>query len=117
MTPNDYQAAAARTINYLEDVELTRGEIFLLGHTLAALSEMGEFGDEVKKIVFHRHPMDLNKLTLELGDVCWYIASLCTLLGISLEDVMRANIDKLMIAYPRGFTPEGSRKRHGITDS
>jgi NTP pyrophosphatase (non-canonical NTP hydrolase) len=31
----------------------------------------------------------------ELGDVCWFIAELSTLLGLDLEDVMQSNIDKL----------------------
>ena len=31
----------------------------------------------------------------ELGDVLWYVSQLCTELGMSLEDVMEANIEKL----------------------
>lgn len=31
----------------------------------------------------------------ELGDVCWFVAELSTLMGVSLEEVMQGNIDKL----------------------
>lgn len=31
----------------------------------------------------------------ELGDVCWFVAELSTLMGFTLEDVMQTNIDKL----------------------
>ena len=31
----------------------------------------------------------------ELGDVCWFVAELCTLLNVSMEEVMQKNIDKL----------------------
>ena len=31
----------------------------------------------------------------ELGDVMWFVAELCTLLNVSLEEVMQQNIDKL----------------------
>lgn len=31
----------------------------------------------------------------ELGDVCWFVAELCTLLNVGLEEVMQKNIDKL----------------------
>lgn len=31
----------------------------------------------------------------ELGDVTWFVAELCTLLNVSMEEVMQKNIDKL----------------------
>lgn len=31
----------------------------------------------------------------ELGDVCWFVAEIATLLDVPLEDVMQGNIDKL----------------------
>ena len=31
----------------------------------------------------------------ELGDVTWFVAELCTLLNVSLEEVIQKNIDKL----------------------
>jgi NTP pyrophosphatase (non-canonical NTP hydrolase) len=31
----------------------------------------------------------------ELGDVSWFVASLCTHLGVSFESVLKANIEKL----------------------
>ena len=38
----------------------------------------------------------------ELGDVCWFVAEIATCLGLSLEDVMRANLDKLASRKARG---------------
>lgn len=38
----------------------------------------------------------------ELGDVMWYVARLSDLLGFKLEDVMQANINKLMDRKDRG---------------
>ena len=31
----------------------------------------------------------------ELGDVTWFVAELCTLMNVSLEEVMQKNIEKL----------------------
>ena len=38
----------------------------------------------------------------ELGDVCWFVAEIATLLGFSLEDVMQTNLDKLASRKERG---------------
>ena len=38
----------------------------------------------------------------ELGDVMWFVAELSTLLGLTLEEVMAANIEKLTSRKNRG---------------
>lgn len=38
----------------------------------------------------------------ELGDCCWFIAELATLLGVDLADVMTGNINKLKSRRERG---------------
>jgi NTP pyrophosphatase (non-canonical NTP hydrolase) len=61
---------------------------------------------KVKKIFRDRGGVvsdaDRAALTLELGDVLWYMAELCTQLGISLEDVAARNIEKLRGRQARG---------------
>ena len=42
------------------------------------------------------------EIVKELGDVCWFVAELCTCLGVSLEDVMQKNLDKLASRKARG---------------
>ena len=41
----------------------------------------------------------------------WMIAEACTAFGISLDDVMQTNINKLKSRYPEGFTAERSLHR------
>ena len=38
----------------------------------------------------------------ELGDIMWYIALMCKELGITMDDVAEANIDKLFGRKKRG---------------
>jgi NTP pyrophosphatase (non-canonical NTP hydrolase) len=38
----------------------------------------------------------------ELGDVLWYVAQLSSELGLELEDVARANLEKLRSRQRRG---------------
>ena len=67
--------------------------------TLGLTNEAGEVAGKVKKIFRDRDGLvtdaDRQALTLELGDVLWYVAELCTQLGIDLADVAAANIRKL----------------------
>lgn len=105
MNLNEYQTLAMRTNSETESERCL---------TLAALGlagESGEFADEVKKHLFHGHPLDRERLQKELGDVLWYVASGCLALGVTLEEVAQANVDKLRARYPEGFDPERSRNR------
>ena len=45
---------------------------------------------------------DREALALELGDVLWYLAEICSRLGIRLEDVAEANIAKIADRVERG---------------
>ena len=38
----------------------------------------------------------------ELGDVCWFVAEIATILDLKLEDVMQGNLDKLASRKARG---------------
>lgn len=74
--------------------------------TLGLTNEAGEVAGKVKKIFRDRGGEvtddDRAALTLELGDVLWYLAELCTQLDIRLEDVAAANIAKLESRIRRG---------------
>lgn len=37
----------------------------------------------------------------ELGDVLWYVASACTVLGVTLEDLMEQNLGKVRAKYKK----------------
>ena len=42
------------------------------------------------------------EIVKELGDVCWFLAEVCTVLHVDLEDVMQKNLDKLASRKARG---------------
>ena len=103
MTPNEYQALAMRTLN----PELTEQEI-LLNAVMGLCGESGEVIDHVKKHLCHGHALNKEALVKELGDVAWYLAEAATALGVSLEDILKGNIEKLKRRYPEGFSTEAS---------
>lgn len=106
MQLNEYQKLADRTSNHA----LTPWQKMSNG-CMGMCGEAGECIDILKKVEFQGHSFDPNRLIDELGDVMWYAAQTATGLGISLEDVAKANINKLKARYPDHFTPEQSIHR------
>ena len=77
----------------------------LLTAAVGISAEGGEFMEIVKKIIFQGKPWnDDNRehLIIELGDVCWYVMQACMALGVSLDEVVEGNVDKLKKRYPGG---------------
>ncbi len=106
MTINDYQKLAMTTLN----PRLTEKEVLING-VMGLCGESGEAIDIVKKWLAQGHELDKEKLAKELGDICWYLAETATALGLSLEDIMAANIEKLKTRYPEGFDADRSIHR------
>ena len=83
-----------------------------IAYTAMGLSgEAGEVLDETKKLLYHKHPYDLDKFLKELGDVAWYLAMCSLAHGFTLSEVMEANIKKLQARYPEGFSTDASINR------
>lgn len=108
-----YQKLAARTIPDADTGAyiITDDDVQVLWAAVGLAGEAGETLDEIKKAIFHRHGIDLIKLSKELGDVLWYVVMLCTVTGLDVSAVMQENIDKLHARYPDGFDPSSSIKR------
>ena len=109
LTADDYQRAALRTARA---DELSKDELLLNG-VMGLCGEAGECIDLVKKARFQGHELDREKLKLELGDQMWYSSVAAHGLGFNLSDVLQANIDKLKVRYPDGFSKERSIHREG----
>ena len=73
--------------------------------TLGLTNEAGEVAGKVKKIFRDKGGVitdeDREALKGELGDVLWYLTQICTDLGLTLEEVAQANIDKLFSRLER----------------
>lgn len=111
MNARDYQALAARTLIDGPDVPLTPEETMIVWNAIGVAGEAGEIADLIKKGIFHRHGLDVAKVGEEIGDLCWYLAALCTKLGLDLGVLMQANIDKLRRRYPDGWSSTASQAR------
>lgn len=101
MTGKEYQSLAKRTISK----DRTKDEMLLNG-AMGLCGESGEVMELLKKQLFHNKPFSKENMILELGDVAWYLAEMCTALDITLDDIFEANIEKLKQRYPDGFHPK-----------
>lgn len=81
-------------------------------HAAVGLSgESGEVLDHMKKLWVYERPMDREKVIEEMGDVFHYFTQLMIKMDVTLEEVMRANTNKLEKRYPNGFTKEAAIAR------
>ena len=106
MSINEYQKLAMTTQN----PALSERDVLLNG-VMGLCGESGEAIDIVKKWLAQGHELDKAHLAKELGDIAWYLAETATALGLTLEEILQANIDKLRARYPEGFSTEKSLHR------
>lgn len=101
----EYQALARRTQN----PAITKEQRFK--HAMfGMMSELGEVAGIFQKEA-QGHKVVPVDLIYELGDMLWFIAEFCDVMGFSLEEVAKANIDKLKARYPEGFDEQRSLHR------
>lgn len=100
MTFDEYQKLALKTAHSHPD-DLMDKTIWAMG----VAGEAGEVVEKWKKIVAYKEgevsEQDLTELKKELGDVVWYIAVLAHSLGLSFDEVIKINVDKLADRHKR----------------
>lgn len=101
MELREYQRKAHETSRSTEI-----GGSTLLYPVLGLLGEAGELANKIKKVYRdydgHVDGARHDSIVDETGDILWYLAEICTQLGISLDRVAAMNIDKLHSRQQRG---------------
>lgn len=107
MTPNEYQEKAHTFACYEKPVcyhdfgggQMTSTTIAYTYPAMGLAEEAGEVAGKFAKAIRDEAGVisaeRREAIKKELGDVCWFVAELSTLMGFSLEEVMQHNIDKL----------------------
>ncbi len=115
---NEYQSRAVgmrvslqRLLIRYPDLHPDIIELLSVAYDGLGLGEAGEVQGKIKKIIRDDGGVITDKgreeIKKELGDCLWYVASMCQNLGITMEDVATANIEKLQDRHLRG-TVHGS---------
>jgi NTP pyrophosphatase (non-canonical NTP hydrolase) len=99
MDLSEYQRLSRRTAEYPRTAWLAYPALGLSG-------EAGEVAEHAKKAIRDDGGQVSDErrgaLAKELGDVLWYVAQLASELGLDLEEIAQANLDKLLSRQQRG---------------
>ena len=99
MELSEYQRLSRRTAEYPRAAWLTYPALGLAG-------EAGEVAEHAKKTIRDDAGTVSEErraaMAKELGDVLWYVAQLASELGLELDDIAAANLDKLLSRQRRG---------------
>lgn len=101
MTPNEYQDKAHTFAEYmgLENDDWTYP---VMGLAEEAGEVSGKFAKAVRDCKGEISAERRMEIIKELGDVCWMVAEIATLLNVPLEEVIAHNIEKLKSRKNRG---------------
>lgn len=112
-----YTDLALKTLNK----DVFEQKDLILNASLGLSGEVGEVNDIIKKYMYHGHKLDddtKEKIILELGDVCWYVALMAWAINkTKFEDVLNKNIEKLEKRYHGEFSTEKSVNRKEDSDN
>jgi NTP pyrophosphatase (non-canonical NTP hydrolase) len=79
---------------------------------LGACGEAGELGDAIKKEVIYERPVDRANVVEELGDLRFYIQATMNLYGITEQEVLQQNANKLCVRYKQlRYSDEAAQRR------
>lgn len=102
-----YDAFVAMLFKQLLDDKLD-----LLHGAVGISGEAGELLDAVKKYWIYNKPLDVTNVIEELGDLRFYIQAVMNVLGISEQQVIQQNANKLSIRYKQlRYSDEAAQER------
>ena len=82
--------------------QLSEDKVDLIHAVMGITGEAGELLDAVKKFTIYDKPLDRENVVEELGDLEFYMEQLRQRVGISRDETLKANYEKLKIRY-EGF--------------
>lgn len=82
--------------------QLTPTSAHALHMAVGVSGEAGELLDAIKKQAIYGKPIDIENVIEELGDLEFYMEGLRQAFGISRDEIIQANIDKLSKRYSSG---------------
>lgn len=101
MNFDEYQKLSMRS--FKTEPGLTAQQSKAMLGSIGLAGEVGECTEPVKKWFFHHKrtaEQVRDELREEIGDVLWYAACLADAFYLSLQDIAKNNVEKLLKRYP-----------------
>jgi len=111
--PVDYSTFVSRLLKDGKDIleSLTPEKCNQWHLAVGIAGEAGELADAFKKYVVYNKPLDRKNVIEELGDLEFFIEATRQSIGVSREDVLLANEEKLMTRYKDGYSDFAAQNR------
>lgn len=92
--------------------ELTPEQAGMLHMAVGVSTEANELLDAFKKHTIYQKPLDVENVKEELGDLLFYMSNLMQSVGLTFEEILQHNIDKLSVRYSSGsYSNEQAQER------
>lgn len=95
--------------------EFTLDKANLVHIALGISGEAGELLDAIKKHYAYNKTLDETNVIEELGDLEFYMEALRQHLGVTREQVLKANMGKLLTRYTKGYSDKEASQRKDKT--
>ena len=93
-------------------VQLTPLQASILHMAVGVSGEAGELLDAIKKHAVYQKQLDFDNVREEAGDILFYLTGLLNELGLTLNECIEANVEKLSKRYPeKRYTNEAAIAR------
>lgn len=100
-----------------EDIlcSLSPGRVNILHATLGISGEAGELVDAIKKYIVYNRELDIENIKEELGDLFFYIQMLMNSTNLTMEQIIKHNMEKLNKRYATTYTDKEAIERNDKT--
>lgn len=102
---NEYSAMVAKLSKPGDQIkeELTGRQAHMLHMAVGISGEAGEILDAIKKHTIYQKSLDVANVVEELGDLEFFMEGLRATIGVSRDEVLAKNMNKLSVRYHKGL--------------
>lgn len=113
MLESDYKHFVAAKVKPGQDIldQMTPLKAHMSHMSRGVATEAGELLDAFKKHIDYGRPLDVENVIEELGDLEFYLEAVRQILGVTRDQVLAKNVEKLNKRYQASYTDKEASAR------